>query len=108
MGDWLAWLVLGSLIFVMFCIYSLSGQVDRCVRLSEEIITGNQRKILERLDALADARAATTAAANVVPFERRFGQRRRGAVQNADKADDDRRRSPGRRRDDRHGAQPRQ
>ena len=51
MGEWLVWLILGSLILIVFCIYSLSSQVERCVHLAVEIITGNQRKIMAQLDA---------------------------------------------------------
>ena len=98
MGEWLVWLILGSLILIVFCIYSLSSQVERCVHLAVEIITGNQRKIMAQLDALADSRPAATLPPNVVPFERRTGERRQQAT--ANHSLDDRRRSPGRRRDD--------
>ena len=100
MGDWLIWLLLGSFIVILFCIYSLSSQVERCVHLAVEIITGNQRKILEQLEALAHSRTTmdTAFAQNVVPFERRVGQRRRASEQPI--SDGERRRSPGRRRED--------
>jgi hypothetical protein len=99
MGDWLIWLLLGSFVVILFCIYSLSSQVERCVHLAVEIITGNQRKILEQIEALAHSKAAASPASpNVIPFERRVGQRRRASEQHA--GDDARRRSPGRRRED--------
>jgi hypothetical protein len=98
MGDWLVWLLLGSFIVILFCIYSLSSQVERCVHLAVEIITGNQRKILEQLESLARARAAVSPPPNVVSFERRIGERRRAMAHHA--SDGERRRSPGRRRED--------
>ncbi len=100
MGDWLIWLLLGSFIVILFCIYSLSSQVERCVHLAVEIITGNQRKILEQLEALAHSRTTmdTAFSQNVVPFERRVSQRRRTSEQPVN--DGERRRSPGRRRED--------
>ena len=100
MGDWLIWLLLGSFIVILFCIYSLSSQVERCVHLAVEIITGNQRKILEQLEALAHSRTTTdtTPERNVVPFERRVSQRRRAPERHV--SDGERRRSPGRRRED--------
>ena len=99
MGEWLVWLILGSLILIVFCIYSLSSQVERCVHLAVEIITGNQRKIIEQLDALAAGKNGTTLPANVVPFERRTSQRRQPRIAGAPDTDE-RRRSPGRRRTD--------
>ena len=99
MGDWLVWLLIGSFAVILFCIYSLSSQVERCVQLAVEIITGNQRKILEQIEALARSRAATDSTSpNVLPFERHISQRRRGSEQHA--SHDERRRSPGRRRED--------
>jgi len=98
MWDWLVWLLLGSFIVILFCIYSLSSQVERCVQLAVEIITGNQRKILEELAALTRSREDASAAPGVVPFERRLGQRRRAHAQYA--RDEERRRLPGRRRED--------
>lgn len=100
MGEWLVWLILGSLILVVFCIYSLSSQLERCVQLAVEIITGNQRKILAQLDAIATSRAAASLPRNVIPFERRTTQRRRQAIIEAIGGGDERRRSPGRRRED--------
>jgi hypothetical protein len=101
MGDWLIWLLLGSFIVILFCIYSLSSQVERCVHLAVEIITGNQRKILEQLETLAHSRTTmdTEPARNVVPFERRVSQRRRTSAEQP-VSDGERRRSPGRRRED--------
>ena len=98
MGDWLIWLLLGSFIVILFCIYTLSSQVERCVHLAVEIITGNQRKILEQLEALAQARESVAQAPAVVPFERRTGERRRALAEYS--GEEDRRRSPGRRRED--------
>lgn len=98
MGDWLIWLLLGSFIVILFCIYSLSSQVERCVHLAVEIITGNQRKILEQLEAIAQSRGNASPAPTVVSFERRIGERRRALTSYS--GDDDRRRSPGRRRED--------
>jgi hypothetical protein len=100
MGEWLVWLVLGALILVVFCIYSLSSQLERCVQLAVEIITGNQRKILTQLEALAASRPAAILPDNVVPFERRTNQRRRQSSTGGIAGSDERRRSPGRRRDD--------
>ena len=98
MGEWLVWLILGSLILLVFCIYSLSSQLERCVHLAVEIITGNQRKIMAQLDALAASKTAPDFPPNVIPFERRTSQRRQqfGSTSGID----DRRRSPGRRRTD--------
>jgi hypothetical protein len=99
MGDWLIWLLLGSFIVVLFCIYSLSSQVERCVHLAVEIITGNQRKILEQLEALNRTRStASILPGTVVPFERRASQRRRATEGRA--GEGNRRRLPGRRRED--------
>ncbi len=98
MGEWLVWLILGALILVVFCIYSLSSQLERCVHLAVEIITGNQRKILAQLEALAQSRPAAPMPRNVIPFERRTNQRRR--TEDAGSSSDERRRSPGRRRED--------
>ena len=98
MGDWLIWLLLGSFIVILFCIYSLSSQVERCVQLAVEIITGNQRKILEQLEAIAQSRGSVPTASSVTPFERRIGQRRLDHAPYS--GEDDRRRLPGRRRDD--------
>ena len=99
MGDWLVWLLLGSFIVVLFCIYSLSSQVERCVHLAVEIITGNQRKILEQLEALNRIRStASIPSGTVVPFERRVSQRRRATGGRA--GEGNRRRLPGRRRED--------
>ena len=97
MGDYLPWLVLGALVVVLFCIYSLSSQLERCVRLAVEIITGNQRKILEQL-AILNRSSESPTSRSVVPFERRIGQRRRD--QPAAALADDRRQQRGRRRDD--------
>ena len=99
MGEWLIWLILGALILIVFCIYSLSSQVERCVHLAVEIITGNQRKIMAQLDALAEAKPVAPLPPNVVPFERRLSQRRRQQDGSGDGLDE-RRRSPGRRRAD--------
>ena len=98
MGEWLIWLILGALILIVFCIYSLSSQVERCVHLAVEIITGNQRKIMAQLDVLAETKPSPLPP-NVVPFDRRLTQRRRQQTAAAD-GDDERRRSPGRRRAD--------
>jgi len=100
MGEWLVWLILGALILVVFCIYSLSSQLERCVHLAVEIITGNQRKILAQLEALTAARPAAALPHNVIPFERRTTQRRRDPIDPATGSPDERRRSPGRRRED--------
>ena len=100
MGEWLVWLILGALVLVVFCIYSLSSQLERCVRLAVEIITGNQRKILAQLEALVPSRPAAMVPDNVVPFERRTNQRRRQPSTEGIGGSDERRRSPGRRRDD--------
>jgi hypothetical protein len=99
MGEWLIWLILGALILIVFCIYSLSSQVERCVHLAVEIITGNQRKIMAQLDALVESKPASPLPPNVVAFERRTNQRRRNRPAEAD-AIHERRRSPGRRRAD--------
>ena len=98
MGEWLVWLILGALILIVFCIYSLSSQVERCVHLAVEIITGNQRKIMAQLDALGASPGNAPLPQNVVPFERRTGERRRepNGVHNLA----ERRKSPGRRRTD--------
>ena len=106
MGEWLVWLVLGALILVVFCIYSLSSQLERCVQLAVEIITGNQRKILAQLEALAASRRAAMYPDNVVPFERRKTQRRRQAPSEGIRVSDERRRSHGRRIDDLATPQP--
>jgi hypothetical protein len=98
MGDWLIWLLLGSFIVILFCIYTLSSQVERCVHLAVEIITGNQRKILEQLEAISKMQVGS-GGANVVPFERRVRQRRRGLEHGG--MPDERRRLRGRRREDR-------
>ena len=100
MGEWLVWLIVGSLILIVFCIYSLSSQVERCVHLAVEIITGNQRKIIAQLDAIAESRAAPTLSPNVIPFERRTGQRRQPSASEGTIGLDERRKSPGRRRSD--------
>ena len=103
MGEWLIWLVLGGLILIVFCIYSLSSQVERCVHLAVEIITGNQRRIIAQLEALAGTPTTTPYPPNVVPFERRTAQRRRQG--NGVNGSDERRKSPGRRRTDfEHGS----
>jgi hypothetical protein len=86
-------------VLVIFCIYSLSSQLERCVHLAVEIITGNQRKILEQLENLTASKAATPIPHNVIPFERRTQQRRRAADFTFGSSDE-RRRSPGRRKDD--------
>ena len=99
MGEWLIWLILGALILIVFCIYSLSSQVERCVHLAVEIITGNQRKIMAQLDALSASRPPETLPPNVIPFDRRTGQRRRQQLRSVD-GPDDRRKTPGRRRTD--------
>jgi hypothetical protein len=92
-------LLLGSFIVILFCIYSLSSQVERCVHLAVEIITGNQRKILEQLEALANSKVTgVSVSSNLVPFERRVSQRRRASDRH-DSADE-RRHSLGRRRED--------
>ena len=98
MGDWLVWLLLGSFVVVLFCIYSLSSQVERCVQLAVEIITGNQRKILEQLEAMNRNREPASRSPIVIPFERRVSQRRR-AVEGRT-SEGNRRRLPGRRRED--------
>jgi hypothetical protein len=103
MGDWLIWLLLGSFIVILFCIYTLSSQVERCVHLAVEIITGNQRKILEQLEALGKQHVVSVSAPNVVPFERRVDQRRRPGAHGG--MPDERRRLRGRRREDRKGAE---
>ena len=103
MGEWLVWLILGSLILIVFCIYSLSSQVERCVHLAVEIITGNQRKIMAQIDALAEARTAPPLPPNVIPFERRTGERRQ--LRASDGTIDERRKSPGRRRGDSTGTE---
>lgn len=105
MGEWLVWLVLGALILVVFCIYSLSSQLERCVHLAVEIITGNQRKILAQLEALAAAKPPPTAIPhNVIPFERRIHQRRRRTIDDiGGGSPHERRHSPGRRRGDSFG-----
>ena len=104
MGDWLIWLLLGSFIVVLFCIYSLSSQVERCVHLAVEIITGNQRKILEQLQSISRMQSLPDSS-NVVAFERRIDQRRRSAAHGS--IADDRRRLRGRRLEDRVGAEGR-
>jgi hypothetical protein len=96
MGDLLVWLVLGSFVVLIFCIYSLSSQLERCVRLAVEIITGNQRKIMEQLETLHKA-PPPLRSPNVVPFDRRVHQRRKGPVAGVT---DDRRQTRGRRRED--------
>jgi hypothetical protein len=103
MGDWLIWLLLGSFIVILFCIYTLSSQVERCVHLAVEIITGNQRKILEQLEAIGKQQTTAASVPNVVPFERRVTQRRRPGVHGG--MPDDRRRLRGRRSEDRIGAE---
>ena len=102
MGDWLIWLLLGSFIVILFCIYTLSSQVERCVHLAVEIITGNQRKILEQLETIGKQQMTAPSAPNVVPFERRIIQRRRPGAHGG--MPDDRRRLRGRRSEDRIGA----
>lgn len=99
MGEWLIWLILGSLILLVFCIYSLSSQLERCVHLAVEIITGNQRKIMTQLDALAANRQQLSLPQNVIPFERRMRQRRQPAAFDSG-GPGERRRSPGRRKED--------
>jgi hypothetical protein len=96
MGDLLVWLVLGSFVVLLFCIYSLSSQLERCVRLAVEIITGNQRKILEQLETL-NRTSRPLRSPNVVPFERRLQQRRK---EPDDGIADDRRQLRGRRQED--------
>jgi hypothetical protein len=77
--------------------------VERCVHLAVEIITGNQRKILEQLEALGKQHVASASVPNVVPFERRVDQRRRAGAHGG--LPDERRRLRGRRREDRMGAE---
>ena len=96
MGDLLLWLVLGSFVVLLFCIYSLSSQLERCVRLAVDIITGYQRKILQQLETLNNT-PSPLRSPNLVPFERRMQQRRR---QPSDVVVDDRRQLGGRRRED--------
>jgi hypothetical protein len=98
MGDYLVWLVVGAFVVLIFCIYSLSSQLERCIRLAVEIITGNQRKILEQLETLNRSSSNFTSP-NVVPFERRIGQRRRRHKPSV-AFEDDRREKRGRRRGD--------
>jgi hypothetical protein len=79
----------------------LSSQLERCIRLAVDIITGNQRKILEQLEALNKApsplRSPDVVSLNVVSYDRRVQQRRRGP--DAAVADD-RRQLRGRRHED--------
>ena len=103
MGDWLIWLLLGSFIVILFCIYSLSSQVERCVHLAVDIITGNQRKILEQLESIS--RMKSLPASNVVSFDRRMDQRRQPDTGSSMAGD--RRRLRGRRREDKIGAEGR-
>ena len=98
MGDWATWVVLGSLFVILFCIYSLSHQLERCVHLAVEIITTNQRKILQQLETLAASAQACAGPQIVVTVERRLEQRRQLAAEMD--SSEDRRRVPGRRRDD--------
>ena len=101
MGEWLIWLILGALILIVFCIYSLSSQVERCVHLAVEIITGNQRKIMAQLDSMAAQHIREDLPDNVVPFDRRSGARRltKRKIESGDVVEE-RRQSPGRRRED--------
>src|SRR5262245_57821071 len=98
MGEWLIWLILGALILIVFCIYSLSCQEERCFHLAVEIITGNQRRIMAQLDALAGSAGTAPLPPNVVAFERRTSQRRQPG--NGAYNLDERRKSLGRRRAD--------
>jgi hypothetical protein len=100
MGEWLIWLIFGSLILIVFCIFSLSSQLERCVHLAVEIITGNQRKVLEKLDLLIADRSIQTPPGNVITFERRVSQRRHPSTPDHAASTNERRRSPGRRRED--------
>jgi hypothetical protein len=98
MGDGLIWLLLGSFIVILFCIYSLSSQVERCVHLAVEIITGNQRRILEQLELLTGTRS-TVSHSGYTTLERRVQERR--SAQPTVASAGERRSSPGRRREDR-------
>jgi len=101
MGEWVIWLVIAALMLVLFCIYSLSSQLERSIHLAVEIIGGHQRRILERLDEMAAAGTARPVGqANVIPFERRIAQRRRSPVPVPGETLGERRRTGGRRRDD--------
>lgn len=105
MGDWLHWLILIGILMLIACVYLLSLQLERSVHLAVSILAGNQHRILERLDQLAAARSGSDvqvvrAGSNVLPFDRRVAQRRRPDAFAAGGAGNERRRSPGRRRED--------
>ena len=100
MGDWLAWVILGALLVIIFFIFSLSNQVERCVHLAVEIIAGNQRKIMQQLDALtASIRLLSAPGSGSASSERRIAQRR-SSIQPKN-VSNERRSSPGRRLQDR-------
>jgi hypothetical protein len=100
MGDWLIWLLLGSFIVILFCIYSLSSQVERCVHLAVEVITTNQRRIIEQLEVLSNTRKSAPEQTGEFGLERRMVQRRSDSEAARTSAVFERRYLPGRRRSD--------
>jgi hypothetical protein len=105
MGEWLSWVLVAGIGLLVVCIYLLSMQLERSIHLAVSIIAANQHRILERIDQISARQAVQPAPPTAehhspLPSERRVAQRRRGELP-SDAADgSNRRRSPGRRRED--------
>lgn len=105
MGEWLSWVLVAGIGLLVVCIYLLSMQLERSIHLAVSIIAANQHRILERIDQMSARQAGsspppTAENTSPLPQERRIAQRRRGELRGVAGAESDRRRSPGRRRED--------
>lgn len=98
--ELLPWIVLAAVGALCFYVHALATHLDRTLRLSLELIDGQQRRlaqVLERIERTAQS-APEAPAANVVPFERRRHQRR--GTDADERAESERRQSAGRRASD--------
>lgn len=104
MTELMGWVVVLGLAFAIAGLYMLSGQIERYMRDTAEIIICTNKLILAELKRLTDpaAAGAETAEPTVgVILERRCGHRRARAVPRSERAGyAEQRLSPGRRRED--------
>ena len=98
MEDLTAWIIIGGLLLTVACLFSLSNQIQRNLHFILQVLDNNHKVLIERIEQAA--RLHDTAS-NWSGVERRIAQRRDPRVQMAHIGPDgERRKAPGRRRED--------
>ena len=76
MGDLTAWIIIGAMVVVIVCLFSLSNQIHGNLQIMLQIMDSNQKSLLDRLRQMSPRETDAPAASAWEGIDRRIGPRR--------------------------------